>query len=64
MVEFVPVPVEEEFVPVPVEEESEQSVLGSVARGTGAGLVNIPQGIAELGVMGLETAGIVDEGSQ
>jgi hypothetical protein len=45
-------------------EESEQSVLGSIARGTGAGLVNIPQGIAELGVMGLETAGVVDEGSQ
>jgi hypothetical protein len=68
---FVPVLADQEesgFVPVPVpvvaEEESDQTVLGSVARGAGAGLVSAVQGIGELGAMGLEAAGVVDEGSQ
>ena len=63
-----PVDEEPELFGAPVDEEpeseSEQTVLGSVARGVGAGAVSAVQGIGELGAMGLETAGIVDEGSQ
>lgn len=59
------------FVPIPAnrvesetEEESDQTVIGSIARGTGAGLVNIAQGISELGAAGLEATDLVEEGSQ
>ena len=38
--------------------------IGDMAQGVGAGLTNIAQGISELGVMPLESAGLVDEGSQ
>jgi hypothetical protein len=38
------------------EEEPEQTVIGSIARGAGAGLVSIPQGIAELGAAGIDLA--------
>jgi len=50
----------------PVEEksESDQTVIGSIGRGAGAGVVDIAQGIAELGASGLEAANILDEGSQ
>jgi len=46
------------------EEESDQTVVGSIGRGVPAGLVNIAQGISELGAAGLEATNIVDEGSQ
>jgi hypothetical protein len=46
------------------EEESDQTVVGSIGRGVPAGLVNIAQGISELGAAGLEAVDIVDEGSQ
>lgn len=46
------------------EEESDQTVIGSIARGAGAGIVDIGQGISELGAAGLEAANIIDEGSQ
>jgi hypothetical protein len=46
------------------EEESDQTVVGSIGRGFGAGLVNIAQGLSELGAAGLEATGAVDEGSQ
>lgn len=46
------------------EEESDQTVVGSIGRGVGAGLVNIAQGLSELGAAGLEATGAVDEGSQ
>jgi hypothetical protein len=36
------------------EEESDQTVIGSIARGAGAGIVDIGQGISELGAAGLE----------
>ena len=65
--EFVPILADQEdaeFSPIPAEEESDQTVLGSVARGVGAGLVSAVQGIGELGAMGLEATGAVDEGSQ
>jgi len=62
--EFVPIPVsQDEFVPMPVE-ESDQTVLGSVARGVGAGVVDIVQGVGELGAIGLEATGVADEGAQ
>ena len=38
---------------VDTEEESDQTVIGSIARGAGAGVVDIAQGIAELGASGL-----------
>lgn len=63
-------PVKVEETPMfgaPVEdqqEESDQTVIGSIARGAGAGIVDIGQGISELGAAGLEAANIVDEGSQ
>ena len=45
---------------VPVEEEEEeQSTLGTMAdigQGIGAGLMNVPQGIAELGALGIDIA--------
>ena len=31
------------------EDESDQTVVGSIGRGVGAGLVNIAQGLSELG---------------
>lgn len=43
------------------EPESDQTVLGSIARGAGAGLVDIAQGISELGTSGLEYAGVLEE---
>ena len=46
------------------EDESDQTVIGSIARGAGAGIVDIGQGISELGAAGLEAANIIDEGSQ
>lgn len=46
------------------EDESDQTVVGSIGRGVGAGLVNIAQGLSELGAAGLEATGAVDEGSQ
>jgi hypothetical protein len=39
-----------------VDAEPEQTVIGSIARGAGAGLVSIPQGIAELGAAGIDLA--------
>jgi hypothetical protein len=60
-------PVEDGYIPPkslgPVEEEqeeSDQSVIGSIARGAGAGFVDIAQGIAELGASGLTAAGVLD----
>ena len=55
-------PVEEVYTlpePIgPVEEpESDQTVIGSIARGAGAGLVNIAQGISELGAAAAVAAG-------
>ena len=52
------------FTIVGEEEESDQTVVGSIGRGVGAGLVNIAQGLSELGAAGLEATGAVDEGSQ
>jgi len=46
------------------EEESDQTVVGSIGRGAGAGIVNIAQGLSELGAAGLEATGVIDEGSQ
>ena len=40
--------------------ESEQTVIGSIARGAGAGVVDIAQGIAELGASGLTAAGVLE----
>jgi hypothetical protein len=62
-------PVETDFVlPEPIglaeEEESEQTVIGSIARGAGAGLVDIAQGISELGIAGLEASELAEEGNQ
>ena len=45
---------------VDTEEESDQTVIGSIARGAGAGVVDIAQGIAELGASGLTAAGILE----
>lgn len=45
--------------PMPEQEpdqESDRGVLEEIARGTGAGLLGIPQGIAELGAMGIDYA--------
>lgn len=42
------------------EEEPEQTVIGSIARGAGAGFVNIPQGLAELGAAGIDVAAGTD----
>jgi len=65
--EFVPILAEPEepaaFVPI-LAEESDQTVVGSIGRGAGAGIVNIAQGLSELGAAGLEAVDIVDEGSQ
>ena len=65
--EFVPILAEPEepaaFVPI-LAEESDQTVVGSIGRGAGAGIVNIPQGLSELGAAGLEAGDIVEEGSQ
>jgi len=71
---FVPIPVtpEEEptpFVPIPVaaEEQSpetDQTVIGSIARGAGAGIFDIAQGLTELGASGLTAAGVLEDGDQ
>lgn len=45
-------------------EESEQTVIGSIARGAGAGAVNIVQGVSELGASALDAAGVLDDGDQ
>ena len=37
-------------------EETDQTVIGSIARGAGAGLVDIVQGVAELGAAGIDLA--------
>jgi len=42
------------------EPESDQTVIGSIARGAGAGVVDIAQGIAELGASGLTAAGVLE----
>jgi AraC-like DNA-binding protein len=39
-----------------VDAKPEQTVIGSIGRGVGAGLVSIPQGIAELGAAGIDLA--------
>ncbi|MCH9787290.1 MAG: hypothetical protein K0U55_12770 [Gammaproteobacteria bacterium] len=62
-------PVEEVYtLPEPIgpaeEPESDQTVIGSIARGAGAGLVNIAQGISELGASGLEVSGLIEDGNQ
>ena len=44
----------------PAELESDQTVIGSIARGAGAGVVDIAQGIAELGASGLTAAGVLE----
>ena len=44
------------------EDESDQTVVGSIGRGVGAGLVNIAQGLSELGAIPVEAAGV--EGAQ
>ena len=44
------------------EDESDQTVVGSIGRGVGAGLVNIAQGLSELGAIPVETVGV--EGAQ
>ena len=46
------------------EPETDQTVVGSIGRGVGAGIVNIAQGLSELGAAGLEATGAIDEGSQ
>jgi hypothetical protein len=51
--EYVP---PEPIGPADGEEETDQTILGSIARGAGAGLVSIPQGIAELGAAGIDLA--------
>ena len=50
VVEFTPEPVVE-FTPVPIttEPEEETSTFSDVAQGVGAGLIGLPQGIAETG---------------
>jgi hypothetical protein len=44
--------------------ESDQTVIGSIARGAGAGVVDIAQGIAELGASGLTAAGVLEDEEQ
>ena len=41
-------------------EESQQTVIGSIGRGAGAGLVDIVQGITELGALGVDYAADTD----
>lgn len=48
----------------PVEEEDEQGVIESIARGGGAGLVDIFKGISELGAAGLEYGDLIEDGNQ
>jgi len=48
----------------PVNEESDQTVIGSIARGAGAGIVNIGQGLTELGAAGLASADLIEDGAQ
>ncbi len=47
-----------------IEEESEQGVIESIARGGGAGLVDIFKGISELGAAGLEYGDLIEDGNQ
>lgn len=44
------------------EDEPDQTVVGSIGRGVGAGIVNIAQGLSELGAIPVEAAGV--EGAQ
>ena len=46
------------------EEEDEQGVIESIARGGGAGLVDIFKGISELGAAGLEYGDLIEDGNQ
>ncbi len=46
------------------DEESDQTVIGSIARGAGAGIVNIGQGLTELGAAGLASADLIEDGAQ
>jgi len=48
----------------PEEEEDEQGVIESIARGGGAGLVDIFKGISELGAAGLEYGDLIEDGNQ
>jgi len=48
----------------PIDEESDQTVIGSIARGAGAGIVNIGQGLTELGAAGLASADLIEDGAQ
>ena len=48
----------------PIDEESDQTVIGSIARGAGAGIVNIGQGLTELGAAGLASADLIEDGVQ
>jgi hypothetical protein len=52
------------FTIVGEEDEPDQTVVGSIGRGVGAGIVNIAQGLSELGAAGFEATGAIDEGSQ
>lgn len=47
-----------------MDEESDQTVIGSIARGAGAGIVNIGQGLTELGAAGLASADLIEDGAQ
>ncbi len=47
-----------------MDEESDQTVIGSIARGAGAGIVNIGQGLTELGAAGLASADLIEDGVQ
>jgi len=58
---FVPTPVEdvlpEGFVPTPVvQEEEEKGTFQDIGQGIGAGVVNIGQGLVELGAAGVDAA--------
>jgi hypothetical protein len=43
---------------------TDQTVIGSIARGAGAGVVDIAQGLTELGASGLTLAGVLEDGDQ
>ena len=57
-------PVVIEKAPWETDEESDQTVIGSIARGAGAGIVNIGQGLTELGAAGLASADLIEDGAQ
>ena len=52
----VPVEPEQQLFGESIAPETEQTVIGSIGRGAGAGVVNIAQGIAELGALGVDYA--------